>query len=198
MSQPVELLDGHQLFCQQGKRSNEHYIPNHFWEPAEQYFYLIVPYGLSIPPIRRFQHEWQARAALEPVKMYLGTVINSVQYDSPADFRINNLVHDTSYENAQLIKHFGYFLTAPKRVGRDLLNLSWWSTVFEEKARYGHTAPFTKVSDHGAYRFTSTLEDLTRDYMTSRQRIGTPVFKNLGTFVYIREIMYAIVVCCDG
>ena len=138
---------------------------------------------------------------------------------------INNLAHFTSEAKAAGIITSGGFKGGDKKINEDVIaSLSWWSPKFKKRDRKlvrdtlnGAIKPFYGDTDEGlenqfatskAFQppaiygnsfFKYTIDKLCKYYINYRDIGENQIqFKILGTYVYVCEIMYAVLVCSDG
>ena len=138
---------------------------------------------------------------------------------------INNLAHFTRKDNAaNIIASLG-FKGGMKKINEDNIqaSLSWWSPKFKKRDRklvrdtlncaikpfYGDrdeglenqfatSEAFQPPAIYGKVFFKYTINELCEHYIKYRKIVKEKLqFKILGTYVYVCEIMYAVLVCSD-
>lgn len=140
--------------------------------------------------------------------------------------QIKNLAHFTSKVNASGIITSRGFKGGVKKIneGKNRKNiqasLSWWSPEFEEEDRklvretlnnairhfckesglenqFATSQAFQPSTIYGKVFFKYTINELCEHYIKYRKIVKEKLqFKILGTYVYVCEIMYAVLVCC--
>ena len=138
---------------------------------------------------------------------------------------IKNLAHFTSEAKAADIITSKGFKGGDKKINEDVTaSLSWWSPKFKRRDRklvrdtlndaikpfYGDTdeglenqfatsKAFQPPEIYGNSFFKYTIDKLCKYYINYRDIGENQIqFKILGTYVYLCEIMYAVLVCSDG
>lgn len=143
--------------------------------------------------------------------------------DTPHYFICKDLVHFTENEFADSIGSSGTdqpfsFRPFPFRThsGTEGLKLSWWSplppdnwrdvvnedipNVFKEFDGIGNSNAIDGDSLCGPVGFVTPWKDILEQYAISRQKSLDDIIelRNLGTYLYTKEIMFAVLVCMKG
>lgn len=147
-------------------------------------------------------------------KRVLGTEAMSVDYNGPREFACTKLVHFTENTVAASIGLSDTdepFCFMPKlwcANETSPLNLSWWSPCPPDNWDRGSN-PFLSPAVGGPplcgpVGFVAPWKDLLKRYAEARRETASKVsssaieIRNLGTYLYIREIMFAVLVCIEG
>lgn len=147
--------------------------------------------------------------------------VNANKICSPHEFTCTHLVHFTENNCAEgigLLATSEPFCFIPKRwdiTDTIAFNLSWWAprppdgwmdviknnlpNNDDDNRDVGNSSAFNGPSLCGPVGFVISWEDILSQYTLSRQRSLDEIeLRILGTFIYKREIMYAVLVCIKG
>lgn len=139
----------------------------------------------------------------------------------PHEFTCTHLVHYTENQFAASIGLLGTdepFCFKPKECSitrSKSFNLTWWSPfppadwndvvhenlpfLFDEFGEIGNSPAFNGPSLCGPLGFVTEWKDILGQYAISRQaNVDDIELRVLGTFLYTKEIMYAVLVCIKG
>lgn len=137
----------------------------------------------------------------------------------PHEFTCTELVHFTENEHAENIGLLGFDEPFCFKAKQCLMfDLIWWSSLppancyevmeknlelpadeFHDCGGFGESQVFSGPSLCGPLGFVTSWVDMLKQYAISRQSALHQIeYRVLGTFLYRKEIMYAVLVCIKG